>query len=61
MKFRDLAIGQSFDFIDDSHPTWNSFYERCAKTGTRTYRSESGTDHRVGSINAAVFHVEPVQ
>ena len=56
IKFRDLAIGDTFDFVDDARI--NSFYERCKKTGPRTYQAiVSESNYRVGSINANVFHV----
>lgn len=56
MKFRDLSIGDSFDFIGPDR-RYNSFYLRCRKISTRKYRDERGTEHQVGSINASVFHV----
>ena len=57
MKFRDLDVGQSFDWINDAEPMLPSFWDRCEKTSQRTYRSLS-TNHkyRVGSINATVHH-----
>lgn len=62
MKFSDLSIGETFDFIDDEHPTWNSFYKRCVKLTTRTYTTVEGEGEprpmRVGSINAKVYHVK---
>lgn len=58
-QFRDLAVGQTFDFIDPQHPDWNSFFRRCIKTGPRRYSTtdEPKMDMRVGSINVQVFHV----
>lgn len=56
--FRDLAIGDTFDFIGPD-PMLNSFYERCRKIGARTY--ETVPDHmqcRVGSVAATVYHIE---
>ena len=62
-KFRDLSIGQEFDFIDDENPMYNSFYTRCVKTGARKYESAEGAgvgvSYTVGSINAKVYHVTP--
>jgi hypothetical protein len=61
MKFKDLKVGQTFDFIDDANPQRNSFYARCKKVSARTYQNISLTSpqtFRVGSINAYVFHVE---
>ena len=56
MKFRDLSIGDTFDFISPNQML-NSFYLRCTKTSTRTYTDEEETRHRVGSINAEVYNV----
>jgi hypothetical protein len=57
-KFRDVPIGQPFDWIDPSPGARNSFFEPCFRTGARTYRV-FGSDMRlrVGSIDANVFHV----
>ena len=62
MKFRDLKIGETFDWIKPNS-IYNSFYKRCVKTGTRTYTDSDGQKHRVGSINANVCHVgnEPLR
>lgn len=67
MRFRDLQIGDTFDFIA---PTgYNSFFDRCTKTGKRTYSwdnprkcslsPDEKLETRVGSINVEVYHVEP--
>jgi hypothetical protein len=60
MRFRDLSIGDSFDFIS-GNPLMDSFYGRCTKTSARTYEWPSlcGKVYRVkvGSINALVYHV----
>jgi hypothetical protein len=56
-KFRELSIGDQFDWIDPNHPSHNSFYHPCVKTGPRTYKSIKGMQYRVGSINAKVYHV----
>ena len=60
-KFRDLSIGQEFDFIDDENPMYNSFYTRCVKTSARKYENADGSvnviSYTVGSINAKVYHV----
>lgn len=71
LRFRDLAIGQTFDFVDDSRPGYNSFFGRVRKITSRSYvlasfdttayspnRYRSSDVMRVGSINARVFHVE---
>ena len=69
MKFRDLNVGDTFDFIDDKHMMLTSFYKRCVKTGPRTYgtvhdepqdrldRVVGLSPYRVGSVSAEVFHV----
>lgn len=62
MQFRDLAKGDTFDFIDDVNPLRNSYYRRCVKLSARTYTPVEGEDAprplRVGTINCQVFHVE---
>ena len=63
IKFRDLLIGDTFDFIDDNNRLMNSFYDRCVKTSSRTYKSIELNPHydgksQVGSINAIVHHVK---
>lgn len=62
LQFRDLHVGDTFDWIDDAHPTRNSFYDRCVKTSSRGYRTLDGgatatRNLTVGSIAAKVFHV----
>jgi hypothetical protein len=54
MKFRDLPVGEWFDFVGGDHP---SFFLRCQKRSERTYRDEKFVIHRIGSINAAVYNV----
>ena len=62
MKFRDLLIGDTFDFVDDAHLTWNSFYDRCVKVSKRNYESIDKSPvaykgkYQVGSINCEVYH-----
>ena len=56
LKFRDLPIGEEFDFVGPVR-MFNSFYKRCTKRSARTYVDEDGVVHRVGSINANVFNV----
>lgn len=58
-KFNDLPIGAKFDFIDEAHPTWNSFYDRCVKRTKRTYSSlRTGLKITVGTVQCAVYHVD---
>ena len=55
MRFRDVMLNEPFDWIG---PTGASFFDRCFKTGKRTYQSlSSGRIYKVGSINATVYHV----
>jgi hypothetical protein len=57
LQFKDLKRGDTFDFIDDNG-AYNSFFDRCEKTGPRTYWSKrTGQSYKVGSIKAKVFHV----
>lgn len=59
VRFRDLANGQEFDFVDDAAPGYNSFFDRVRKVSARMYVSLRHPEYRyrVGSINAQVFHV----
>lgn len=60
MRFLDLNVGDTFDFVSPDR-TLNSFYERCVKLTARTYTEVEGEGlviHRVGSINAKVYHVK---
>lgn len=56
MRFRDLNINDTFDFIGPDRML-NSFYLRCVKVGSRKYNDENNGSHRVGSIDCEVFHV----
>ena len=61
MKFKDLNVGDTFDFISPNS-NLNSFYMRCTKTGPRSYTWQSHHDgstlkSRVGSANVLVYHV----
>lgn len=60
-SFRNLKVGQTFDFIDDSKPHFNSFFNACVKVGPRHYAYRAANTrmvNRIGSINAAVHHVD---
>lgn len=63
MKFRDLKVGDTFDFIDDDHPELNSFFARVVKTRIRWYEvvDQPTLRYSVGSIDVEVFHVEKGQ
>jgi hypothetical protein len=60
--FADLDSGDSFDFIGPV-PRFNSFFERCTKTGPRSYSWFHPQRHgivnaTVGTITCKVFHVK---
>jgi len=55
MKFRDLKIGDTFDFIS-TNQSLNSFLSRCKKISPRKYRANK-TNHQVGSVHVEVYHV----
>ena len=61
MTFRELSVGDTFDFINDDNRMMNSFYARCVKLSARTYTVVEGEGEprhmRVGSINTTVYHV----
>ena len=57
MKFKDLKLNQTFDWINDSKQGFNSFFKTCKKISSRKYIDSDNVEHRVGSINAKVFHV----
>jgi hypothetical protein len=61
MKFKDLNVGDTFDFISPNS-NLNSFYSRCTKIGPRSYTWQSHIDgstlkSRVGTANVLVYHV----
>jgi len=59
MQFKDLSIGDTFDFIGPDR-MMNSFYARCRKLSARKYEwEENGIRYlgSVGSIKASVYHV----
>jgi hypothetical protein len=64
MKFRNLSLGDTFDFIASGDKRmFNSFFKRCRKTGQRMYRSiETGDEQaavlHIGSIDCDVYNVE---
>lgn len=60
MKFRELQVGQTFDFVSPNGNS-NSFFRPCMKTSTRKYRTIGGGPiqaYTVGSINVEVYHVD---
>ena len=64
-KFRDLKIGDTFDFISGSR--FDSFFDRCTKVSPRRYtwtrcyadtkRARTTLQSSVGTINVQVYHV----
>ena len=57
--FKDLNIGDSFDFISPNIG-YNSFFHTCTKLSPRKYTweiEEETFDSQVGSINVEVYHV----
>lgn len=62
MKFRELEVGDTFDWIGPNRQ-FNSFFDRCVKVSARGYMvagedSNERSAMRVGTIDAEVFHVE---
>jgi hypothetical protein len=66
MKFRNLNIGDTFDFVHpnpDASPTniYNSFFARCTKVSKRCYtfagQKNAVLKAQVGTINCNVYHV----
>ena len=68
MRFRDLAIGDTFDWINPMARERASYHHRCIKISARQYRGMYDTGHAepcyrvgepmtVGTINASVFSV----
>lgn len=59
ITFKDITIGDTFDFVSPD-ALMNSFTDRVVKISARKYRRlEDGTEYRVGSTSAKVYHVEP--
>lgn len=59
MQFKNLKVGQQFDFIAPG--AFNSFFLRCTKTAPRKYQDENGVTHTVGTIKCNVYNVSPTQ
>ena len=66
MKFKELAIGQEFDWVNPDPNARNSFFARCVKVSARKYKAidPKGDEmkgfpyYTVGSVNADVFNVK---
>jgi hypothetical protein len=56
MTFKELAIGQTFDWISGN---MDSFFNRCTKVSARKY-TDGIHVYRVGTIHAEVYHVAPI-
>ena len=57
MKFKELIIGNSFDFIGPKND-YNSYYKRCTKISPRKYKSDDGETHTIGTINCKIHHIK---
>lgn len=64
MKFRELQIGDEFDFISPDRML-NSFYGRCVKASAQRYTVSTFRKHngaldplRIGRTDCEVYHVE---
>lgn len=70
-RFRELKIGDTFDFISPEIG-YNSFFKTCTKISARKYRTEGDVrlspkrcikevhEYTVGSIDCQVYHVNEV-
>lgn len=56
MRFCQLKVGQTFDFIKPDS-VMNSFFLRCEKINERQYKDENGTVWNVGTIRCRVYNV----
>jgi hypothetical protein len=54
--FKDLMIGEEFDWINDRRQGYNSFFKRCWRNSYTGYIDEDGYQHTVGAMTAQVFH-----
>lgn len=61
IPFYKVAVGQSFNFVNDYHLRLTSFYLRCTKISSRKYKDERGTIHQVGTIYTLVHHVVKIE
>lgn len=58
VTFRQLEVGQVFDWINPDRPHENSFFEQCRKISSRRYEGLSnGRIYKVGTVEARVFNV----
>jgi hypothetical protein len=54
--FRDLKIGQTFDFVNEDDIQHVSFFIKCRKVGIRKYTAKDYT-HEIGEMDCKVYHV----
>jgi len=59
MLFKDLAVGDKFDWINPKMLTHNKLFSKCKKASSRIYTDGKGGSHTVRYIEAEVFHVKP--
>lgn len=57
IKFSDLKIGDTFDFIDPDNAGYNSFFKRCRKISCRKYAILFGDNCEIGYVHCPVYHV----
>lgn len=58
IRFRDLSVGDTFDFVDPSEPHMAAFFEPCEKISMVKMRVLSnGSTIRVENPESRVFHV----
>lgn len=60
MIFKQLHIGQVFDFVNPTPGAYNSFFKRCVKISDRKYVCSDGYEHRVGTTSVHVFNVSSI-
>ena len=58
-KFKNLSIGDTFDFVDPTMIGYNSFFDRCVKVSARKYQSvDTKLVYQVGTVHVQVFNVD---
>lgn len=60
LRFCDIMVGETFDFINDNKVGYNSFFYRCTKISTRCYtyqHNEHTIKCQVGSVRVNIHHV----
>lgn len=56
-RFKDLSIGDEFDFINPNN-RWNvTFFLRCKKISDKKYIDSQENTHKIGSMNCKVFNI----